>query len=44
VVKRGRGRGFAGIDNPLFYLDKTYMLFGDAQKVVSDLVQALKRL
>ncbi len=44
VIKRGRGRGFAGIDNPLFYLDKTYMLFGDAQKVVSDLVQALKKL
>ncbi|NPA80486.1 MAG: NAD(P)(+) transhydrogenase (Re/Si-specific) subunit beta, partial [Thermotogae bacterium] len=29
---------------PLFYLDKTYMLFGDAQEVISKLVQALKKL
>jgi NAD(P) transhydrogenase subunit beta len=43
VIKRGRGRGFAGIDNELFYLDKTFMLFGDARDVLSKLVQAIKR-
>jgi NAD(P) transhydrogenase subunit beta len=43
VIKRGRGRGFAGIDNELFYLDKTFMLFGDARDVISKLVQAIKR-
>ncbi len=43
VIKRGRGRGFAGIDNELFYLDKTFMLFGDAKDVLSKLVQAIKR-
>jgi len=43
VIKRGRGKGFAGIDNELFYLDKTFMLFGDARDVLSKLVQAIKR-
>ncbi|MEO0196246.1 MAG: NAD(P)(+) transhydrogenase (Re/Si-specific) subunit beta [candidate division WOR-3 bacterium] len=44
VIKRGRGRGFAGIDNELFYMDKTFMLFGDAKDVLSKLVQAIKRI
>lgn len=44
VVKRGKGRGFAGIDNELFTADNTRMLYGDAQQVANHLVQALKRL
>ncbi len=44
VIKRGRGRGFAGIDNELFYMNKTYMLFGDARDVISKLIQAVKRM
>jgi NAD(P) transhydrogenase subunit beta len=41
VIKRGMGPGFAGIDNELYYLDRTLMLFGDAKQVVGDLVKAL---
>jgi len=39
VIKRGMSPGFAGIDNPLYYLDKTLMLFGDAKSFVSNLVR-----
>ena len=42
VIKRGQGAGFAGIENQLFYEDKTRMLYGDAQSVVADLIQELK--
>ena len=43
VIKRGQGKGFAGIENDLFYKDNTRMLYGDAQQVVGKLVQALKK-
>jgi H+-translocating NAD(P) transhydrogenase subunit beta len=43
VIKRGQGKGFAGIENDLFYKDNTRMLYGDAQQVVGRLVQALKK-
>ncbi len=43
VIKRGRGKGFAGIENELFFKDNTRMLFGDAKDVVTKLVQAIKQ-
>ena len=42
VIKRGQGAGFSGIENALFYLDNTRMLYGDAQKAVAELIQAIK--
>jgi len=44
VLKRSMNSGFAGIDNPLFYDDKTNMLFGDAKKSVTDVTEELKAL
>jgi NAD(P) transhydrogenase subunit beta len=41
-VKRSMKPGFAGIDNELFYLDRTVLVFGDAKKVVTGLVAAFK--
>jgi NAD(P) transhydrogenase subunit beta len=42
VIKRGQGQGFSGIDNALFGLDQTRMLYGDAQSAVAQLIQAVK--
>ena len=42
VIKRGKGKGFSGIENRLFYLDNTRMLYGDGQAAVSELIQAVK--
>jgi NAD(P) transhydrogenase subunit beta len=44
VVKRGKGAGFAGIENKLFYGDNTRMVYGDAQDVVSKLVAGVKKV
>jgi NAD(P) transhydrogenase subunit beta len=42
VIKRGQGAGFSGIENGLFFLDNTRMLYGDGQKAVAELVNAIK--
>ncbi|MFP4146352.1 MAG: NAD(P)(+) transhydrogenase (Re/Si-specific) subunit beta [Halorhodospira sp.] len=44
VVKRGRGAGFSGVENKLFFRDNTRMVFGDAQKVVAEMVQTVKSM
>ncbi|MBD8900537.1 NAD(P)(+) transhydrogenase (Re/Si-specific) subunit beta [Rhodanobacter sp. DHG33] len=44
VVKRGKGTGFAGIENALFYADNTRMLYGDGQAAAGQLVSELKAL
>ena len=44
VVKRSMRSGFAGVENELFFLDKTQMLFGDAKAVIGEVVDELSRL
>ena len=44
VIKRGKGSGFSGIENHLFYADNTRMLYGDAQKAVAELIAGVKSL
>ena len=42
VIKRGQGKGFSGIENLLFFLDHTRMLYGDGQAATAELIQAVK--
>ncbi len=44
VIKRGRGAGFSGIENHLFYADNTSMLYGDGAKAVGELISGIKEL
>ncbi len=44
VIKRGKGSGFSGIENHLFYADNTQMLYGDGQKAVAELIAGIKQL
>ena len=44
VIKRSLSPGFAGIDNPLFYEERTSMLFADAKAALEDLIASVKSL
>ena len=44
VVKRGQGKGYSGVENELFFADNTNLVYGDAQKVMVQMIQALKSL
>ena len=44
VMKRGRGRGYAGIENELYFKDNTQMLFGDAKAGLQAVIAAVKEL
>ena len=44
VVKRGQGKGYSGVENELFFLDNTSMVYGDAQKVMVQMIEAVKSL
>jgi NAD(P) transhydrogenase subunit beta len=42
VNKRSMAAGYAGLDDDLFYMDKTMMVFGDAKNVIEDMVKAVE--
>ena len=44
VLKRGQGRGFSGLENPLFFKQNTSMLYGDAKNTLSQLAQEVKNV
>jgi len=44
IMKRGRGRGFAGVENPLFTLEQAGLVFGDAKKSLTDVIGEVKNL
>jgi H+-translocating NAD(P) transhydrogenase subunit beta len=44
VVKRGQGKGYSGVENELFFADNTNLVYGDAQKVMVGMIQAVKSL
>ena len=44
VVKRGKGTGYSGVENALFYTDNCRMLYGDAQPAIAEVIQQLKAL
>jgi NAD(P) transhydrogenase subunit beta len=44
VIKRGKGAGYSGIENALFYADNTRMLYGSAQQVVNDIIKNIKEM
>jgi len=44
VIKRGQGKGYSGVENELFFADNTNMVYGDAQKVMVAMIQAVKSL
>ncbi|WP_039727879.1 NAD(P)(+) transhydrogenase (Re/Si-specific) subunit beta, partial [Xanthomonas sp. SHU 199] len=44
VIKRGQGKGYAGVENLLFYGDNCDMVYGDAAAVLNRMVQAVKEL
>jgi NAD(P) transhydrogenase subunit beta len=44
IVKRSLSVGYAGVDNDLFYMDKTMMLFGDGKKMITQLNNSIKEI
>ena len=44
VIKRGKGAGYSGIENALFYADNTHMLYGSAQQAVNDVIKNIKEM